>query len=171
MTHYCIGQYGWGLTQLERLQGKCQHALSTKTEIQKIRVTQTRQFNIGNRWVAISFLYDAACKPQKKTKWEQTDGQSGNAKQAMQKVNKRLNDQRKGESQLSGGILPTSLSTHSRVNCQCDEESPVSQGNHIWLVLMGGRLVTGSQETQATLISMPAKRAACVYACLCVLYR
>lgn len=87
----------------------------------------------------------------------------------MRKVNKRLKKQRqKEERQLSGGILPTSLWTHSRVNCQCDEESPVSQANHIWLVLMGGRLVTGSQETQATLISMPAKRAVCVCACVYV---
>lgn len=35
---------------------------------------------------------------------------------------------------------------------------------------MGGRLVTGSQETQATLISMPAKRAVyvCVFVCACL---
>lgn len=103
---------------------------------------------------------------------EQTDGQSGSLEQAMKKVNRRLREKSEisieEERQLSRGILPTSLWTHSRVNCQCDEESPVSQANHIWLVLMGGRLVTGSQETQATLISMPAKRAVCVRVCLCV---
>lgn len=77
-----------------------------------------------------------------------------------------MNRDRRKKGNLLRGILPTTLWTHSRVNCQCDEESPVSQANHIWLVLMGGRLVTGSQETQATLISMPAKRA--VYACVCL---
>lgn len=172
MSHYIIQYRCWRPTWLERLQWKCQSVDSIYKTIVRQIVAEMRQINTRNPWVMISFVYDAAWKKiTKKTKWEQTDGQSGNAKQTMQKVNKRLNDHRKGESQLSGGILPTSLSTHSRVNCQCDEESPVSQGNHIWLVLMGGRLVTGSQETQATLISMPAKRAACVYACLCVLYR
>lgn len=83
------------------------------------------------------------------------------------KVNKKLEREKLTQKQLSEDILAKSLWRHSRVNCQCDEESPVSQANHIWLVLMGGRLVTGSQETRATLISMPAKRAVCVcvYAC------